>query len=72
MNPTNLMIAGGIATSAASSLIPVSSMYKSGQENRGVLNTGAHLIGATAIGGGLAVGSNIGIGALAAKMTKAV
>ena len=72
MNPTNLIIASGIATGAAASLVPASSLYKSGQENRGLLNTGAHFIGASAVGTGIGIGTNIGITALAAKMTKAV
>lgn len=73
MNPT-LGKAIAIGTTAVGAALPISSLYTSGQENRGIINTSLHAVGAGAIGTGLAFGGSVLSGAnaleLAAKIAK--
>lgn len=58
------LIAGGIASTGVAVGMPISSLYTSGQENRGFINSAAHLAGATVVGGALGAGISIGTSAL--------
>lgn len=53
MGPTmsKVITYGGIGAGA---MFPVKSLYNSGQENRGVLNSAVHLAAGTAVGAGVA------------------
>lgn len=65
-----LLGVSGVAGTVVGAAIPMSSLYTSGQENRGVLNTAVHLAGATAVGGAVGYGANLGLLALASKIAK--
>lgn len=56
MNPTlaKAITYGGVGAGA---LFPVKSLYNSGQENRGLINSTAHLAVGTAVGGAVAGGA---------------
>lgn len=73
MNPT-LGKAIAIGTTAVGATLPFKSLYTSGQENRGVINTGLHMAGASAIGAGIAFGgsalSGMNILEIATKIAK--
>ena len=57
MNPT-LGKAIAIGTTAVGATLPLNSLYTSGQENRGAINTTLHMVGAGAIGAGISFGGS--------------
>lgn len=73
MNPT-LSAAIAIGTTAVGAALPISSVYTSGRENRGIINSGLHVAGAGAVGAGIAFGgaaiSGTDIAKIAAKIAK--
>ena len=74
MNPVTgalgVLGVSGVVGTVAGTAIPMSSLYTSGQEDRGVLSTAAHLAGATVVGGAVGYGANFGLLALASKIAK--
>lgn len=58
------LIAGSMASIGVSVGMPISSLYKSGQENRGVISSGLHLGGAAIAGTALSAGLSYGTMAL--------
>lgn len=74
MNPVKSAIGligvSGVVGTAVGAAIPISSLYTSGQENRGILNTAAHFAGASVVGGAVGYGTNLGALAIAAKIAK--
>jgi hypothetical protein len=64
---SGIAIGGNIIGGAIGTLGPASSLYKSGQEDRGVISTGLHFAGAAAaypmLGGGIALAGNAIAGA---------
>lgn len=69
-NAIGLIGVSGAASATIGTLVPMSSLYTSGQENRGIINTAAHLAGATVVGGAVGYGANFGLMAIASKMIK--
>ena len=74
MNPLKTAIGlvgvGGVVGTVAGVAIPMNSLYTSGQENRGILNTAAHFAGASVVGGAVGYGTNMGVLAIASKIVK--
>lgn len=58
------LIAGSIASTGVMAGMPISSVYKSGQENRGFVSTAAHLAGASVVGGALSGAIGLGTATL--------
>lgn len=62
----------GVAGTAVGVAFPMKSLYNSGQENRGVVSTTAHLGISAAVGTGAGYATNLGIMAIAGKIAKGV
>ena len=67
-----LLGVSGVAGTAVGAAFPMKSLYNSGQENRGVINTAVHLGVSAAVGAGAGYATNLGIMAIAGKIAKGV
>lgn len=65
-----IALGSSIAGAGIASIGPMTSLYKSGQQDRGTISTGAHFIGAGIGYGALSAGVSFGGAALASQIAR--